>query len=145
MASPLYCELSVAKTQATEFLFHASESAFALKQEIWCWSRIGRSKRGTGDSRREWHVRFGSKADICSAKSACPLYPRKRISTKPKAMSFREAGFSQCFNILRKIFRLPKRKIMPHLGNMHVGLYLPQSHKRRRRLVHPPQCSAAGC
>ena len=31
MASPLYCELSVAKTQATEFLFHASESAFALQ------------------------------------------------------------------------------------------------------------------
>ena len=43
---------------------------------------------------------------------------------------------SQCFNILRRIFRLPKRKIMPHLGNMHVGLYLPQSQKRRRRLVH---------
>src|SRR5262249_4388148 len=33
------------------------------------------------------HVRFGSKADICSAKTACPLFPRKQTFAVQKAMS----------------------------------------------------------
>jgi len=33
------------------------------------------------------HVRFGSLADICSAKTACPLYPRKRHQMRHMEMS----------------------------------------------------------
>src|SRR4029450_5738592 len=42
------CEL-FGQTQATEFLFHASESAFALQKKYGAKSQIERTKRGTGE------------------------------------------------------------------------------------------------
>ena len=89
MASPLYCELSVAKTQATEFLFHASESAFALQTRnlvlVPDWALETRHRR---DSRREWHVRFGSKADMCSAKVMSALPPIADMCSATRRVCF---------------------------------------------------------
>ena len=49
MASPLYRELSVAKRRQLNFCSMQARALLRCKQEIWCWSRIGRSKRGTGE------------------------------------------------------------------------------------------------
>ena len=110
----LHIGIICAETPATEFLFHASENAFAIKQKHGAESQIGHSfsmafalKATNGHGFARFHaatavpppendgardVRFGSLADMCDAKPNVRLTPIADIA--PSASTRRSTYIS---------------------------------------------------